>query len=127
MSGPAQEDGVEMVRHKGYWEARYLGAYAFARYKKQMEISVRACEEQDGVLLLVDIRSLQDFKPSTQERYEFGKYGAEISKKLERVSVVGEAVQLDPEQFATMVARNRGLKVRAFTDRNAAVEWLLNG
>jgi hypothetical protein len=127
MSDPDQVDGVEMVKHKGYWEARYLGAYAFARYKKQMEVSVRACEEKKGSLLLVDIRALANFTPTTQERYEFGKYGAEIAKKLERVSVVGTADQIDPEQFATMVARNRGLQVRVFTDPKAAVAWLLKG
>jgi len=127
MSGPAEEDGVEMVRHKGYWEARYLGAYAFARYKKQMEKSVRACEEKNGTLLLVDIRGITDFKPSTQERYEFGKYGAEISRNLERVSVLLSEQQVDPDSLSSLVARNRGLKVRAFTDRKAAIEWLLNG
>jgi len=116
-----------MVKHQGYWEARYLGAYAFARYKKQMETSVRACEEKDGELLLVDVRGLTEFKPSTQERYEFGKYGAEISRNLERVAILLSEQQTDPDSLATLVARNRGLKVRAFTDRKAAVEWLLNG
>ena len=116
---------VEMVEHQGYREARYLGAYTMARYKKQMEISVRACEEKKATHLLVDIRALTGFTPTTQERYEFGRYGAEISKKLARVSVVGTADQIDPEQFATMVARNRGLQVRAFTDPKAAVDWLL--
>jgi hypothetical protein len=118
---------VEMIERKGYWEARYLGAYDKARYKKQMEMSVRACEEKKATLLLVDIRPLIGFTPSTQERYEFGRYGAEIARKLSRVSVIGTAEQIDPEQFATMVARNRGLQVRAFTDPKTAVEWLLSG
>ena len=124
MATPNETD-VEMIERKGYWEARYLGAYTMARYKKQMDQSVRACEEKKATRLLVDIRPLTGFTPSTQERYEFGKYGASISKNLDRVSVVGTAEQIDPEQFATMVARNRGLQVRAFTDPKAAVEWLL--
>jgi len=118
---------VEMVEHLGYWEARYLGSYTMARYKKQMEVSVQACIDKKATLLLVDIRSLAGFTPSTQERYEFGRYGAQISRDLDRVSVLGHADQIDTEQFATMVARNRGLKVRAFTDPKAAVAWLLNG
>jgi len=126
MSKPMPGD-VEMVERKGYWEARYLGSWTMARYKKQMEISVSACKENQATLLLVDIRSLAGFAPSTQERYELGRYGAQISKGLDRVSIIGMADQIDPEQFATMVARNRGLAVRAFTDATAAVEWLLNG
>ena len=124
---PAIPDDVEMVRHRGYREARYLGAYALVRYKKQMELSVRACEEKGAKLLLVDIRSLTGFNPTIQERFEFGRYGAEISGKLDRVSVLGTSEQIPPEAFATLVARNRGLKIRAFIDRKAAVEWLLNG
>jgi len=122
-----ESNDVEMIERKGYWEARYLGAYDKARYKKQMERSVRACVEKKGTHLLVDIRPLTGFTPSTQDRYEFGRYGAEIAKKLTRVSVIGTAEQIDPEQFATMVARNRGLQVRAFSDPKAAVEWLLGG
>ena len=126
MAKPVPGD-VEMIERKRYWIARYLGAYTKARYKKQMEESVRACLEKKSKLLLVDLRDLTGFTPTTQERYEFGKYGAQIARELHRVSVVGTAEQIDPEQFATMVARNRGLAVRAFTDAKAAVEWLLNG
>jgi hypothetical protein len=126
MPKPSEND-VEMIERKGYWEARYLGAFTMARYKKQMEQSVRACEEKKATHLLIDLRAMTGFTPSTQERYELGRYGAEIGKKLARVSVVGTAEQIDPEQFATMVARNRGLQIRAFTDADAAVEWLLKG
>ena len=38
---------VEMVEHLGYWEARYLGSYTMARYKKQMEVSVQACIDKN--------------------------------------------------------------------------------
>jgi len=126
MAQPVPDD-LQMVQREGYWEARYLGAYEKARYKNQMARSVRACEEHQGTHLLVDIRALTGLTTTTQERYEFGRYGAEIAKGHNRVSVVGTADQIDPEQFATMVARNRGLQVRAFTDAKAAVEWLLKG
>lgn len=120
-------EDLTILERRGYVEVSYRGAYTMAGYMKQMERSVRACEERKATHLLVDIRSLTGFTPSTQERYEFGRYGAEIGRKLVRVSVVGTADQIDPEQFATMVARNRGLQVRAFTDPDAAVKWLLKG
>jgi hypothetical protein len=126
MAGSMPGD-LEMIERRGYWEARYLGTYAAARYKKLMAASVRACEENRGSLLLVDIRALQDFTPTTHERFEFGRYGAEISRNLARVSILASAEQLNPDAFSTLVAQNRGLRIRAFTDPKAAVEWLLKG
>jgi hypothetical protein len=126
MPSPAPGE-IEMVRHEGYWEARYLGTYSLVGYKKQMALSVRACVSKGGKLLLVDIRKLEGYAPSVQERYELGKYGAEISKKLDRVAALGTAEQIGTDSFASLVARNRGLKIQAFNDPKAAVKWLLKG
>jgi hypothetical protein len=123
----APSSDIEVIPHQGYCEVRFLGAHTAARLKKQMELSVAACGEKKKTRLLADIRPLTGFTPTTQERYEFGRYAAEICRNLVRVSVVGTADQLDPEQFAVRVARNRGLQIRVFTDAKAAVEWLVNG
>jgi len=121
------ESDVEILEHDGYFEARYLGSYSLERYKTQMERSVRACEEKKIRLLLVDIRDLENYAPTTRERFEIGRYGAEISRNLDRVAALGTPDQIEPDPFASLVARNRGLMVRGFTDPKAALEWLLKG
>jgi len=122
----AKPTDVEMIPHEGYVEARYLGTYSFEGYKARMEVSVRSCLERKHVLLLVDITALVGYRPSVAERHKFGVYGAELSRDLNKVAVVATLEQVGPEPFASMVARNRGLRIQVFLDRAQAVEWLLD-
>ncbi|HEX7899886.1 MAG TPA: hypothetical protein VF950_19105 [Planctomycetota bacterium] len=130
------QDDLELVDRDGYVEARYLGTYALPRYLDQMARSVRACEERGRTLLLVDITDLQGYRPSTLERHQIGVTGAALSRGLSKVAALTTPEQVerntdakvkpaDSEPFATTVARNRGLEIRAFVVRAAAVEWLL--
>lgn len=120
-----EEKAVEVLDHGTFLEARYLGAYALARYKRQMEESVKACLERDLDLLLVDITGLAGYAPSTYERHQIGTLGAALSRELKKVAVVATTAQMGPDVFATMVARNRGLSIQPFQDREEAVRWLL--
>jgi hypothetical protein len=118
-------DEIEILERAGYLETRYLGRYDLARYKLQMELSVRACQDHHLDLLLVDLTSLLDFRPTLHERHEIGVAGANLSRKLSKVAVVGTAEQIPADQYATTVAQNRGLRIQAFRDRAKAVEWLI--
>lgn len=117
--------GVEIHLRDGFVEAFFTGPYTLVRFKHNILESVRACEQGRVKLLLIDLLGADGIAASTQERFEIGRYGAEVAAKLGKVAVFGRAEQFDPETFAILVARNRGLKVQAFTDRKAAVEWLL--
>src|SRR5262245_44528137 len=123
--GRSDPRSVEILEHDGFIEARYLGPYSLDRCQNQMKISVRACKEKGATVLLLDIRALTKFSPTTQERFELGKYAAEIGKNFARVAVLVTPEQMDPDKFATLVARNRGLQVRAFIDEQLALKWLL--
>ena len=116
---------LELREQDGVLEARYLGTYSFERYKDLMERSTRACTERGKVLLLVDITDLAGYAPTTLERHQIGITGAALSRHLERVAVLATLEQVGPDPFATTVARNRGLSIQAFVDRDAAVRWLL--
>ena len=120
------DDDVVMLQHEGYVEARYLGTYSFEGYKSRMEVSVRSCLERKHTLLLVDITDLIDYHPSVAELHKIGVYGAELSRDLRKVAVIAERKQVGEEPFASMVARNRGLRIRVFLDRAQAVAWLLD-
>jgi hypothetical protein len=120
-----QDTLVENHERDGYMESHYLGTYSVARYIKQMDLSVGACIERNLKLLLVDIRGLQDYQPTTTERYQIGMHGASISRGLDKVAALGTPQQITPDQFASVVAQNRGLRIRGFTDPAQAVQWLL--
>ncbi len=42
-----------------------------------------------------------------------------------RLAVIGHEPMIHRERFGEIVATNRGALARAFTDENAALEWLL--
>jgi hypothetical protein len=124
MSTPSG-DRLEIIEREGYLEARHLGTYEASSYKVLMERSVQACKERTIPLLLVDLTDLAGFFPSTVDRYEMGALGARLAADLAKVAIVGTREQIE-RKFSTLVARNRGLNIDAFTDREEAVRWLLD-
>ncbi|HXX94941.1 MAG TPA: hypothetical protein VEN81_15050, partial [Planctomycetota bacterium] len=68
-------------------------------------------------------RGLGGPMPSTMDRYELGKLGGEMSLDLRVAALVTPEQAQDP--FASKVARNRGVRLEVFTDREKALAWLL--
>lgn len=116
---------VEIVPREGYLEIRFLGAFSVARFKAQTDASVRACEERGASLLLIDYTHLKPV-PGITDRYQISSYAARILAPLKKVACIGTSEQLR-EKFGAQVARNRGLNVDAFVDRDEALRWLHEG
>jgi hypothetical protein len=116
------DENIEIVEGKGYLEARVSGPYSLDQFKLHMLTAVQATKERRVKCLLLDVRGLEG-TPSTMDRHELGRSGVE-NKVDFRVAAL-----ITPEQardnFASTVARNRGVNVQTFTDRAKALEWLL--
>lgn len=125
MIATAQND-IQMFQREGYFEVQHLGTYVEHPYKKFIELTIQTCLERGYKLLLVDISKISGFNPSAGQRYEMGELAARLGRSLKRVAVFGTADQLG-DRFGTLVARNRGLNVQAFTDREQGLTWLLKG
>lgn len=119
------EPRIEFAERDAFVEARYLGSYTLDTYKEQMRASVEGCLERKRTRLLVDITALEGYRPTAGERHAIGVYGAALSRPLDKVAALGTKDQIEPDPLATMVARNRGLQLQAFTDRTEAIAWLL--
>jgi hypothetical protein len=124
LRAPLSEESIRLTPREHYLEACHRGAYSHERYIEFMVRSIETCAKCGLKRIFVDITGLTDFHPSTTQRYEMGNVGSTRGALLERVAVFGTAEQLD-SRFSTMVARNRGLNVQSFTDRDEALEWLL--
>ena len=116
-------DGVEFIAGDGYVEARHSGTYEPQSYKKFIAGSFQACKDHVLRLLLVDISAIRNFNPTATQRYEMGSLGSQLGREVDRVAIVGTVEQIE-QQFGTLVARNRGLNIQAFTDREQALRWL---
>jgi len=119
----ATGDGIEFIPREGYLEALHRGIYSEHPYKKFIAGSIQACKDHGVDLLLVDISTLEGFHPTPTQRYEMGNLGSQLGRGLTRVAILGTPEQIE-EQFGTLVARNRGLDIQAFTDHSEALRWL---
>ena len=72
-----------------------------------------------GLLDVTDLRvTFREF-----DRYFFGSMASQVWPPLP-LAVLGREPVIDPSRFGELVARNRGMNVRAFTDRAEALRWL---
>jgi hypothetical protein len=116
---------IEVLEGDGYLESKFLGIYSIEVFRRQMELAARACIERKHGRLLVDITPLAEYRPTTLERYKIGTAGAAVSRGLAKVAVIGTWEQVGKDQFASTVARNKGLAVSVFLKRAEAIAWLL--
>lgn len=116
------EQNVDILPREGYLEVRFLGAFSVMRFNRQVDAAVQACRERGLELLLVDFIPVQGL-PTTLDDYEVSEYASRVAGSL-KISCVGTAEQLG-EKFGRMVARNRGLNVEVFVERDEATQWLL--
>jgi hypothetical protein len=122
MEDEAAQD-VEIEAHADHLEARFLGSFTVDRFKRQVEAAVRACRARSLGRLLIDVTLLQA-KLTTIDRYEISSHGASEAYDL-KVALFSLPELIDPKKFGVMVARNRGMNVDIFTDRESALTWLL--
>lgn len=115
-------DHVEIIDHEDFLEVRILGSFLIDRFKRQFDAAVRACRERKRSKLLVDSTRIEG-PISTVDRYHMGNYGAQEGVDLQVASLTRPDL-VDPGKFGVVVAKNRGLTIDVFTDRQKAVDWL---
>ena len=78
--------------------------------------------------LLIDVTQTSGYDPlSTWDRFELGDELARHAVCAIAVAFVARPESVDPQRFAMVVARNRGLYADVFTSEPVALEWLLAG
>jgi hypothetical protein len=102
----------------------YSQESALELYRQAFELAARA--NRDAVL--IDGRKVTGREPTLAERYAGAVLVSELQSSQTpriRLAVLGNEPIIHPERFGEIVATNRGAVARAFTDENAALDWLL--
>ena len=115
---------LQMEQMPDYLAARFTGAGVTEDLWRQYELIVEHCERTKNTKLLIDTTGF-DLIISTLDRFLLGDRNLIFSRYGIKVVFVGRPEQIDPKKFGEMVARNRWVNGRVFTDFNAAEEWLL--
>ena len=117
-------DPAPEYRRAGDWlEVRCAGpanaAWMMGLFR---EVSARV-EREPAEAVVIDIRGITMEVLTTTDRYRVGEEAAARWFGVP-VVVVASAPLVDPDKFAEMVARSRGVDGRVFTDMDEARAWL---
>jgi len=115
---------LQMVQMSGYLAARFIGVGVPGEASSQFESIAEHCKRTKNDKLLIDTTEC-DVEISFIDRFLFGERLLVFARHRIKVVFFSRPEQLDPRKFGALVAQNRGASVDAFTDFQAAEEWLL--
>jgi hypothetical protein len=115
---------LQMVQMSGYLAARFIGVGVPGEVSWQFESIAEHCNRTKKDKLLIDTTGC-DIEVSFMDRFLFGKRLLVFARHRIKVAFFSKPEQLDPQRIGALVAQNRGASVDAFTDFQAAEEWLL--
>jgi len=108
-----------------YLKAKFTGAGIPEEVWRQFEAIAEYCKRANKNKLLLDFTDARG-DISLTDRY-FAGVSAQVFAhyKVIKVAGVDRPEKLDPKMFGELVARNRGVNVRGFTNVEDAEQWLL--
>ena len=116
---------VKVINAKEFIRTTVSGALDFAESKRGI-LDIAAQIKQPGEYeVLVDIRGAETIL-SIADLYELAVALAGQSSLIDsKIGILGPMSGVDKAQFFETVAQNRGARIRAFTDFEEAITWLI--
>jgi len=108
----------------GYLAVRCTGVGAAEEGLQLTKLIAEHSRITNNDKVLIDTTGLE-VNVSLLDRFFAGERLGIYARYGIKVAYVCRPEQLDPRKFAVLVAQNRGVKVEAFTDLQAAEAWLL--
>jgi hypothetical protein len=104
------------------------GNYSLAKANHLFESSVDYALIHKKRKILIDVNNITGNIP-LMDRFYFAENLANYQKKhgrlmLDRIAVIGQEPIVDKERFGELVASNRGVNTKVFTDVKQATDWL---
>ena len=107
-----------------YLAVRVTGEGRVEEVWRQFDSIAEHCNRANKNKLLLDYTEAYG-EISLWERYFLGDRAQIFAYHRINVAAVARPDQLDPQRFGDMVAQNRGVNYRSFTNTEDALEWLL--
>jgi len=115
---------LQIEEMPGYLVVRFTGSGALEEVWRQFEMISERCKRANKNKLLIDFTGTYTGAPLA-DRYFLGERAQIFAcYKLKVAGVLGPE-RFDPQGFGELVAQNRGVTVRAFTNVEDAKKWLL--
>ena len=106
------------------------GNYSLSNANNLLKLAIDNVLSHNKSKILIDITDITGSIPFFN-RFQFSKFLYNYIRehalgKVNRIAVVGKEPTVDQEKFGEIVAKNRGVNVRVFTDRSEASIWINN-
>jgi hypothetical protein len=102
--------------------AHLSGTYSLPGMLKAIDLMAAECAKRNAKRLAVDV-SISGDAP-LGDRYVYGEHAASVLRHVRKCAAyAGPGQRVEP--FTQVVARNRGLSLGVFGDRQEALAWLL--
>lgn len=109
----------------GILRATVGGVLEDAEDARRSLIDIATAARERGVdKVLIDPRQLEGEMLRLADQHELGAQLAELGFDGMRIAWMPPPERIEQARFTTTVARNRGLEIRLFADREAAERWL---
>jgi len=115
---------ITLTEHADYLEARLQPTNSPDQILVQFQQLLEHCTHRKPSKVFADLTGISG-RFTTLDRYDLGMFGPRLAPHVGRIAVLGTPEFIDPEKFGVQVAKNRGLDVDVFSDREAALAWLL--
>jgi len=116
---------LQMEEKPDYLVARFIGSGVAEEAWPQFELIAENCKRTKNDKLLIDA-TRAEVKVSLVERFLTAKRTVIFAQYGLKVAVVEIPERIDSQRFGELVAQNRGVNIRVFSDYQAAVNWLLD-
>ena len=108
----------------GYLAARFTGAGVAEDVWRHFDFIAEHCKRTKNNKLLIDTTRAEG-EISLVERFLVAKRALAFAHYAITVAFVDLLERIDPQRFFELVARNREVNARVFSDLQSAEEWLL--
>ena len=108
----------------GYLVARFTGAGVAEDVWRHFDFIAEHCKRTKNNKLLIDTTRAEG-EISLMERFLVAARARVFAYYCITVAFVELPERIDPQRFAELVARNREVNARVFSDLRAAEKWLL--
>ena len=117
-------DPERLEFEEGYARFRPVGAVTVTRLLPMLREVMMACQERHVTRLVMDGRMLDHKTLTLADRLRMATALALFWDRGIKFAIVGRTDQFDPEQFDTLVTRNRGLPIGFYASESEALSWL---
>ena len=119
---------LQIEEMSGYLAARFAGEGVADEVLQQFALIAEHCKRTNNKRLLIDVTAAHNKNSvggvSSLVRFNFAEKSQAFAGHTIKVAVVARSEHLDTQRFGELVARNRGVNLRGFTDLQTAEEWL---